>query len=181
MGFAFAHVALNQIEVASQLPATKGETVSVRAVSAILIFLLGGCGAYGAKPLQAPKAQVLTTGSLSAHHLSVWPGQCALVLRPRPEDGAPAEAPFFAQSDNDVTMILEGRQVSLRRTESSSDLVTATLPRSQAFVAPTLSAKLLIRQSDSSDGAPLQGVLSLTKPNGWSTVIPVDGGRRCRQ
>lgn len=152
----------------------------MRAVSAILIFLLAGCGAYGAQPLQTPKAQVLDAGSLSAYQLSLWPGQCALVLRPRLEDGSQAEAPIFAQTDNDVTMILEGRQVSLRRTESSSEIVAAT-PRSQTFVAPTLRAKLLVRESTDTSGAPLQGVLSLTKPNGWSTVIPVDGGRRCRQ
>ncbi len=152
----------------------------MRAVSVILIFLLAGCGAYGAQPLQAPKAQVLNTGSLSAHQLSLWPGQCALVLRPRPEEGALEEPPIFAQTGNDVTMILESRQVSLRRTESANETV-AEMPRSQTFVAPTLQAKLLLRESASGGGAPLQGVLSLTKPNGWSTVIPVEGGRRCRQ
>lgn len=152
----------------------------MRAVSVILIFLLAGCGAYGAQPLQAPKAQVLNAGSLSAYQLSLWPGQCALVLRPRPEEGAPEEAPIFAQTGNDVTMILEGRQVSLRRTESSDEMVAKT-PRSQTFGASTLQAKLLLRQGTGDSGTPLQGVLSLTKPNGWSTVIPVEGGRRCRQ
>lgn len=152
----------------------------MRSVSALLILLLAGCGAYGAKPLQAPEAQVLNAGSLNAYHLSLWPGQCALVLRPREAEDSPAEAPIFAQTDNNVTMVVEGRRVTLRRSETSDEQV-ADMPRSQTFTAPTLKANLMLRQSVSGTDAPLQGVLSLTKPNGWSTVIPVDGGRQCRQ
>lgn len=152
----------------------------MRLTSGILVFLLAGCGAYGAKPLQTPQSQALEAGSLSAHHLSLWPGQCALLLRPRTEEGMPPEAPFFAQTDETATMVLEGRPVTMRRSDSTDEQVAGT-PRSQTFASPTLSAKLMIRQSARAGGAPVQGVLSLTKPNGWSTVIPVDGGRQCRQ
>ncbi|MFC4349466.1 hypothetical protein ACFO5Q_16555 [Kordiimonas lipolytica] len=152
----------------------------MRSVSILLVLMLAGCGAYGAKPLQTPEAQALNAGSLNAYHLSLWPGQCALVLRPRTEDGTPAQAPIFAQTEDNVTMVVEGRQMTLRRSETSEERV-ADIPRGQTFTAPTLKAKLMLRQSVSETGAPLQGVLSLTKPNGWSTVIPVDGGRQCRQ
>ena|GEM_PF-1588039 len=152
----------------------------MRSVSALLILLLAGCGAYGAKPLQAPEAQALNAGGLNAYHLSLWPGQCALVLRPRVEDGTPAQAPIFAQTDDNVTMVVEGRRMTLRRSETSDERV-ADIPRSQTFASTTLRANLMLRQSAGGTDAPLQGVLSLTKPNGWSTVIPVDGGRQCRQ
>lgn len=152
----------------------------LRLLTLLLLALLAACGPYSVQPPPSPQSETMRIDALRARDLALYPGKCVWLFRLRKENDTDEsiKPPIFAQfpRSDKALMTLNGREVSLRRASNDGQTVGG-LPQNQVFNAYELTAQLMIRRVD---GSLLEGVLSLTKASGWSTVIPLSGGKLCQ-
>lgn len=147
----------------------------MRILLGIMLFGLAACSGN----TSYPKAEAGRTDRLMPINIVPASGTCLWEFSVRREEPAEPEAPIFGFSADKAFVVLNGTRDQLSRQSSSRELV-AGLPREQTFTSPSVTAQLIMRLPADREPGVLHGVLSLTRPSGWSTVLPLVGAKSCR-
>ncbi len=138
------------------------------------VLLLAACSAstpvLDSAAMQARLAPVPT---------NIPEGQCALLLHPR-EEGAAAIF-FQVIGRREAFIALDKKQHRLTLKQANSRLRNG-IWLEQELLGHRLTVTINLRHSDATDSPQLyRGVISLTKPGGWSNAIPIEGRAECRR
>lgn len=142
----------------------------MRIILVILMLSLAACSTGTGYP----KAKAERTDRLAPIRVTPTAGTCLWQFSTRSE--TIDYAPIFGFSSEKAYIVLNGTRTELKR-ESASKGMVAGLPKMQIFTAENIAAKLILRREQS--GA-FKAALSLTKPSGWATMLPLEGTKVCR-
>lgn len=105
-------------------------------------------------------------------------GKCALLLSPREEGAAPVF--FQVVGRRDAFIALDKKQHKLSLKQAKGKLANGVWTE-QELLGHRLTVNVNLRHADATnDGQHFRGVISLTKPGGWSNAIPIEGTTQCR-
>ncbi|NVJ98189.1 MAG: hypothetical protein HWE25_08555 [Alphaproteobacteria bacterium] len=145
----------------------------MRIFLAILVLGLAACGVRE----EYPKVSASGVDTLGSINLQPEDGSCIWIFSLRTESAD--QTPVFGFSGRTGYLAINGERQHLAL-EKASDNMVMGVSHQQSFRSDELVATLVLREATDAPARTLDGVLSLTKPSGWSTVLPLRGTEICR-